>query len=63
MFKKKRSVSKMAVDKQLKEEALLYLEVLEKDHDEFLNESYKKFIEDNKIEFKKKVKELVKLVK
>ncbi|MDL5120575.1 hypothetical protein QRW90_16465 [Clostridioides difficile] len=53
----------MAVDKQLKEEALLYLEVLEKDHDEFLNESYKKFIEDNKIEFKKKVKELVKLVK
>lgn len=53
----------MAVDKQLKEEALLYLEVLEKDHDEFLNEAYKKFIEDNKVEFKKKVKELIQLTK
>lgn len=53
----------MAIDKSLKEEVMLYLEVLEIEHDDFINETYKKFIEDNKNEFKKKVKELVKLVK
>lgn len=52
----------MSIDKSLKEEAMLYLEVLEIDHDDFLNESYRKFINDNKNEFKKKVKELIKLV-
>ncbi len=53
----------MAVDKSLKEEAMLYLDVLEIEHDDFINEAYKKFIEENRNEFKKKVKELVKLVK
>lgn len=53
----------MAIDKALKEEMMLYLEVLEMDYDDFLNESHKKFINDNKSEFKKKVKELIKLVK
>lgn len=53
----------MAIDKQLKEEAMLYLDVLEKEHDEFLNEAYGKFVEDNKVEFKKRVKELIKLAK
>ncbi len=53
----------MAIDKSLKEDVMLYLDVLEIKYDDFLNEVHRKFLEEHKKEFQDKVKELVKLVK
>ena len=53
----------MAIDKSLKEDVVLYLDVLDIKYDEFLDEVHRKFLEEHKKEFQDKVRELNKIYK
>lgn len=48
----------MAVDKKLKNRATFVMETLDIDHDQWLNDTYKNFIEENDEAFMKKVSEM-----